>query len=99
MLIDYHMHTSLCKHAVGTIEEYIKAGIEKGLHEIGFTDHMPMPSGYDPSYRMNLDEIDIYFDMVRNGRKVFPDITVKLGIEADYHPDQLQFVKSFLEKL
>ncbi len=42
---NYHTHTYLCGHAYGEIEEYIKNAIEGGITELGFSDHMPNPSG------------------------------------------------------
>ena len=39
-MIDYHVHTSLCNHATGTMEQYVRAGVDKGLTTIGFLDHL-----------------------------------------------------------
>ncbi|HSH14701.1 MAG TPA: PHP domain-containing protein, partial [Verrucomicrobiae bacterium] len=36
---DYHMHTPLCRHAVGEPVEYARRARELGLREIAFTDH------------------------------------------------------------
>ena len=47
MPADYHMHTPLCRHATGTVEEYVARARELGLPEIGFSDHSPMPSYFD----------------------------------------------------
>jgi len=38
---DWHTHNSLCKHAVGNIEDYIKSAIELDLNVIGISDHFP----------------------------------------------------------
>lgn len=40
-LMDYHSHHYRCGHAKGSIEDYIKVAIEKGLLEIGIADHFP----------------------------------------------------------
>lgn len=40
-LMDYHSHHYRCAHARGSIEDYIEAAIEKGLSEIGISDHFP----------------------------------------------------------
>ena len=37
---DGHVHTSLCNHASGTMEEYVKAAIGKGLEAIVFLEHL-----------------------------------------------------------
>jgi len=40
-LIDYHIHSKLCRHGEGDLEEYIKSAINKGFTEIGFCEHFP----------------------------------------------------------
>jgi len=32
---DYHMHTPLCRHAVGEPDDYARHALEAGLAEIG----------------------------------------------------------------
>ena len=48
--IDYHTHHYRCGHAQGNIEDYIKAALNKGLTEIGISDHAPIywMDGNDP---------------------------------------------------
>ena len=50
--VDLHNHTTLCNHATGTVEEYVKRAIELGIDEYGFACHAPM--NFDPKYRMKL---------------------------------------------
>jgi histidinol-phosphatase (PHP family) len=85
-LPDYHMHTPLCRHAVGEPEEYAQRAVERGLGEIGFSDHCPMPPGYDPAFRMTAAQYPDYVAMVERCRKAFPALRIRLGLEADYHP-------------
>ena len=92
---DYHLHTSLCKHAYGQIAEFVEAALRKGLEEICFSDHNPMPGGYDPNHRMDEDEIELYVDLIDRARGRFPEITILTGIEMDY----LQGHEAFIEKL
>ncbi|MEX2089291.1 MAG: PHP domain-containing protein, partial [Bacteroidota bacterium] len=56
MIVDYHTHTSLCKHGEGDVEEYIQKALALGLDEIGCSEHMPMPDGFDLRHRMSLEE-------------------------------------------
>ena len=42
MIIDLHNHTPRCNHAEGSIDDYIRAAIEKGIDIFGFADHAPM---------------------------------------------------------
>ena len=49
---DYHMHTPLCRHAVGEPTEYAARAVALGLKEIGFTDHSPMRRDDFDNWRM-----------------------------------------------
>ena len=59
-MIDYHIHTKLCKHAEGEIHQYIESAISAGLAEIAFTDHNPLPDKFDIAHRMEMEEIELY---------------------------------------
>ncbi len=88
VMVDYHIHTYLCRHAEGSIEDYVNSAIEKGLREIGFADHFPLAlMGMEPKTQvtMNEDEIELYFQMVNRVSQT-KDISVKTGIELDYVP-------------
>jgi histidinol-phosphatase (PHP family) len=85
MVPDYHVHTVLCKHATGTVAEYVGAAAAAGVPELCFTDHMPVPDGYDPTTRMELGQFDTYRAWVDAARKSAP-VTVRYGIEGDYYP-------------
>ncbi len=92
MLLDYHMHTPLCKHAEGAPEEYAQRAVDVGLGEIGFSDHSPMPAHYDPDWRMSVEEFPGYVESVLRVREEFPQLVVRLGLEADYFPGTEDFV-------
>lgn len=92
MLIDYHMHTPLCKHAEGEPEAYARRAIERGIAEIGFSDHSPMPPHYDPDWRMTIEQYPEYVEKVLRVRERFPQLSVKLGLEGDYFPGTEDFV-------
>ena len=38
---NYHTHTYLCKHATGTIDDYVDRAIALGYTDIGISDHCP----------------------------------------------------------
>lgn len=85
-VVDYHMHTPLCGHAVGEPEAYVRRAMEVGLTEVGFSDHAPLVSGPDPRYTMDYHELPKYLEMMQAVRQKFPAFTIKIGIEADYVP-------------
>lgn len=82
---DYHIHTHLCGHACGTPEAYVQTAIERGLEEIGFNDHLPMLKYWRPDYSMALAQLPGYIRQVHELQHQHADISIKLGIEADYY--------------
>lgn len=88
-MIDYHIHTSRCGHATGEMEEYVKKSIDKGLKEIGFSDHFPMDIlGFsdDTICSMNFDELTLYLKDVEYLQEKYEEsLTIRTGIEMDYH--------------
>ncbi len=88
-MIDYHIHTSLCGHAGGTMYQYLVSAMEKGIKEIGFADHFPLPLlGYTPRHKVTMEpeELEGYMAEVRRLSGLFSGITVRLGVEVDYLP-------------
>ncbi len=93
---DYHLHSYLCKHGEGRIRDYVEAALAKGLREIGFAEHMPVPGLYDPDGRMTIEEFPVYLHDVAEAQRSYPDIKIRLGIEAEYMPSRLDFIRDFL---
>ena len=93
MLTDYHTHTPLCLHAEGHPREYAQAARDRGLAEIGFSDHNPMPEYFD-EWRMPLADFPKYLDLVNEARAAQPGFPILLGLECDY----LAGHESWLEK-
>jgi histidinol-phosphatase (PHP family) len=100
MIVDYHTHTNLCKHADGVAEDYVRKALDLGFDEVGCSDHSPLPNGFDGEHRMTLDEFtQLYRPMVDDVRVKFNEkIKVRFGIEADYLPGTEEFMKKFLEE-
>jgi histidinol-phosphatase (PHP family) len=100
MLVDYHTHTNLCKHADGVAEDYVRKAFDLGFEEVGCSDHSPLPNGFDGEHRMSLNEFtESYLPMVDDVREKFDEkIKVRFGIEADYLPGTEQYMKKFLEE-
>lgn len=86
MIVDYHTHSGLCRHAKDDLEEYIRAAIRLGLDEIGCSDHAPLPGNYDPHHRMTLEEFySEYAPAVSElSEKYAGRIRIRRSIEIDY---------------
>ncbi|HUB87198.1 MAG TPA: histidinol-phosphatase HisJ family protein [Verrucomicrobiae bacterium] len=90
---DYHMHTPLCRHAVGEPAEYARRAVEIGLTEIGFSDHSPMRQDDFDNWRMNFSQLDEYVEKIRRVQTDFPELTIRLALEVDYLPGQEGWIR------
>jgi len=97
-MIDYHTHTSLCGHATGRMEEYVEEALRCGLDEIGFSDHLPVKDGKENNLSMAFGDLPEYVRKVVDLRKAFPEIRIKLGIEADYIPGSESYMRDILSR-
>ncbi|MCX7680185.1 MAG: histidinol-phosphatase HisJ family protein [Spirochaetes bacterium] len=95
-LVDYHNHTSLCGHATGSLDDYIEVAIEKGLAEIGFADHAPLPEGLREGITMYPEQIESYLSSIAAcAEKYKHRIKVRTGLEVDF-PLHNTFDKNYL---
>ena len=86
MIVDYHTHSALCRHASGDVEEYILRALELGFDEIGCSDHAPLPGNYDDIHRMTIEEYYAQYaprvsELISKYDK---RIRVRRGMEVDY---------------
>jgi len=96
-LPDYHVHTYRCGHAGGESRDFVRRAVERGLSEIGLTDHIPLyflpVAERDPKLAMKEEDFDGYLNEVLQLREEFRGrIAVRLGLEADYregHEEEL----------
>lgn len=91
MLIDYHMHTRLTD-GVGEPVDYAQAAVERGLPEIGFSDHAPL-GDRDTDWTMKLKDLNAYVGWVREAQKKFPQLSIKLGLEVDFIPGREDWIR------
>lgn len=101
-LADYHIHTRRCGHATGAPGAYVAAARAAGLREIGFADHIPLywlpEAERDPGLAMREEELAEYVAEVARLREENPDLTIRLGIEADFVPGQTEKLAAALLK-
>ena len=101
MFIDYHTHHERCGHAVGQLREYVEQAIEKGIDQLGLSDHMPIihvPKGrLLPGLAMDLSELENYMHEALSLQKEYKkDIAIKVGLEADYIAGFEEAIKKLL---
>lgn len=91
---DYHMHTPLCRHAVGDPTELAAQAVRLGLREIGFSEHNPMPRDDWDNWHMLQADFDAYLDKVDQARRDHPGLTIKIALEMDYIPGQEPWIRA-----
>ena len=88
ILSDGHIHTKLCNHASGEMEEYVQAALAIGLKEMIFLEHMEEGINTPIKTWLSEEDFDIYF---QEGKKLQAQysgrISIKLGVEVGYNPE------------
>ena len=94
MIVDYHMHLrdpdERIDHSVEAVERFVETATERGIDEVGFTEHVyyfeQTRHLWSMLYHLErcVYDIEPYVDaVVEAKRRGHP---VKLGIEVDYEP-------------
>lgn len=83
---NFHTHTYLCKHAVGSPKEYALQAQKEGCSILGFTDHCPYPETFDNIWddvRMSIEEVPLYKSLIQQAKEsvTFPIYT---GFECEW---------------
>lgn len=86
---DLHLHTPYSEHGTGTMEEMVQEAIKKGFSEIGFSDHFPYPSDFQPPAPHcvipDLFRLEAYLNEVHRLQWVYANsISIRCGVELDY---------------
>ncbi len=85
ILSDFHIHSSF-SDGNNTPEEMVKKAIEKGMQEIGFSDHSY--TSFDERYCMPKDDSE-YFKTISDLKKTYCNkIKIYCGIEQDFYSAQ-----------
>lgn len=83
---DGHVHTRLCNHAIGEMEEYVEKAVQLGLATIIFSEHLEAGINYHSRSWLEKQEFDYYFqEGLRLKEHYRGTIDVRLGVEAGYN--------------
>lgn len=99
---NYHTHTTRCKHARGTMREYIENAINSGIQILGFADHVPCPfkDGFVSGIRMDMREAEFYVSDVRVLQQEYADrIQLLVGFETEYMPQYFDEQMALFDEL
>lgn len=96
--IDSHVHTKLCHHASGEMEEYVQAAIKRGLRKLIFLEHLEVGIHYFESTWLTEDDFIYYHEEGRRlQNKYNGNIEIGLGIEVGYNPRDLEEIQRRLD--
>lgn len=84
-----HTHTQRCGHGAKDTgdEEWVQNAIKGGIKRIAFTDHIPMPDGYNkiPKSRMDIAEVESYLASIKYLQDKYKGlIQIESGFEFEY---------------
>lgn len=97
--VDGHVHTFLCRHAVGSMEDYVRAAVERGLACLTFLEHLEAGIRYPHRSWLEEADFDVYFAEGRRLQKVYGDrIAIRLGVEMGYNPEALAVLQAKLRQ-
>jgi histidinol-phosphatase (PHP family) len=94
MLIDYHIHTVMSGDARGELTEFVHKARERGLSEIGFSDHFHVKK---QSYSMSFEKLGQYVEKVTSCKEG-ANFPIKLGLEVDYIPSLENQIERILKE-
>ena len=93
---DYHMHPMVTQ-APERLAEFVEAALAAGVGEICVTDHMPLSFIPDGTDRIPHGRVKEYIRRVRDFAEQYRGrISIKCGIEIDYHPSVLSEIEDVL---
>ena len=92
MIVDYHVHmrdqNERVDHTVAAVERFVSVAVERGLDEVGFTEHVyyfeQTRGVWEQPYMLErcVHDLERYVRAVVEGKE--RGLPVKLGLEVDY---------------
>jgi histidinol-phosphatase (PHP family) len=96
---DGHVHTRLCHHAKGEMEEYVQAAVAAGLKKIIFLEHYETGIDYfESTWLTEADFVYYHGEGRRLAEKYQGIIAVGAGVEVGANPEHLPEAVNFLGK-
>ncbi len=96
MIKDYHLHPQIVQNEKN-FDLFAQKALDKGIEEVCITDHMPL-IGSAVSDRIPCGRVEEYcFKAQKIQEKYRGTISVKVGIEIDYHPTIINQIEAVLK--
>lgn len=99
----FHTHTGRCGHGAKDTgdEEWVQNAIKGGIKKLAFTDHIPLPDGYNktPKSRMDIAEVESYLTSIRYLQEKYKgQIEIESGFEFEYSDRDLAHLQKLKSK-
>ena len=95
--IDHHIHTKYCHHAHGEMEDYVQAGIAKGLEKIVFLEHFEVGIKYYEVTWLTPVDFGKYITMGQTLQRQYQgQIDIGIGTEIGFNPDHILEITEFI---
>jgi histidinol-phosphatase (PHP family) len=89
--VDGHVHTRLCHHASGEMEEYVLAAINKGLRKLIFLEHLEIGIDYFESTWLTEKDFNFYHEEGKRLQDKYKgSLEIGLGVEVGYNPKSIE---------
>jgi histidinol-phosphatase (PHP family) len=72
--------------------DYARVALERGLDEIGCSEHAPL-GDRDTDWTLKLADLDIYVGLVEAAQFKYPALSIKLGLEVDFIPGREDWIR------
>lgn len=97
---NYHAHTPYCKHATGTMEDYVYEAIKHNMNIIGISEHAPLDGIMDDTYRLPLKDFPNYIKEAQKAKKLAKEngIEFYIGLEMEYF-EEFKHYQYFMDSL
>jgi histidinol-phosphatase (PHP family) len=97
--IDGHVHTRLCNHASGEMEEYVQAAQRAGITTLIFLEHLEASIHYDHRTWLTRNHFDSYFEEGKRLKTAFPGgPEILMGVEVGYNPSAVAELNQMLSE-
>ncbi len=94
---DGHIHTRLCNHARGTMQQYVESALALGLHQITFLEHLEIGIHYDHRTWLRDEDFDVFFSEGKKLAEKYRDqILIKLGLEVGLNLQAMDAIRQRL---
>lgn len=99
----FHTHTQRCGHGAKDTgdEEWVQNAIKGGIKKLAFTDHIPLPDGYNkkPKSRMDIAEVETYLASIHYLQEKYKgQIEIESGFEFEYSVRDREHLKDLKSK-